>query len=66
MRAVVAERENRMLNEIWVCNTQRDQQIAFDPCTENRIPAASCLSISSENIHWQALDINKKACAGIK
>ena len=71
------------LNEIGVCNISLDQQIAFDPYTDN-IDTGGFILIDrmtnatvgaglihfalrrSQNIHWQALDINKTRRADLK
>jgi len=71
------------LNEIGVCNIWVDQQIPFDPYTENRETGSFILIDRitngtvgaglihyalrrAENIHWQALDVNKAARAKLK
>ena len=71
------------LNDIAVCNVSVDQQIAFDPYTENRetggfilidritndTVGAGLIQYAlrrADNIHWQALDVNKAARSLIK
>ncbi len=71
------------LNEIGVCNISLDQQIAFDPYSDNADTGgfilidrmtnatigAGLINFAlrrSQNIHWQALDVNKTSRADLK